>query len=157
MSRILTSITRSRGVVQAGGDLGASTRSTKDISGNPGALREAVKDEVGARALLVESSDLGLTVADSISNLGAEVAVDHSPEHNLDEVTGLALSPQLAARSIDEGEGTAVMVRRIVTTSHEDDGIGAGSVELGGSGSLSDGDGGDSAERESVADDGRHY
>jgi hypothetical protein len=157
MSRILTSITRSRGVVQTGGDLGASTRSTKNISGNPGALREAVEDEVRARALLVESSDLGLTVADSRSNLSAEVAVHHSLEHNLDEVTGLALSPQLAARSVDEGEGTAVLVRRIVTAGHEDNGIGAGSVELGGGGALSDSDGGDSAERESVADDGRHY
>jgi hypothetical protein len=98
MPRILTSITRSRGVVQTGGDLGASTRSTKNISGNPGALREAVEDEVRARALLVESSDLGLTVADSRSNLSAEVAVHHSLEHNLDEVTGLALSlPHVAS------------------------------------------------------------
>ena len=48
------------------------------------------------------------------------------------------------------------MVRRIVTAGHEDDGIGAGSVELGGW-VLSDGDGGDSAERENVANDGRHY
>jgi hypothetical protein len=157
MSRILTSIARSRGVVKAGGDLGASTRSTKDISGNPGALGEAVEDEVRARALLVESSDLGLTVADSLSDLSAEVAVHHSLEHNLDEVAGLALSPQLAAGSVDEGEGTAILVRRIITAGHEDNGIGAGSVELGGSGSLSDSDGGDSAERESVADDGRHY
>jgi hypothetical protein len=157
MSRILTSITRSRGVVQTRGNLGASTRSTEDISGNPGTLREAVEDEVRARALLVESSDLGLTVADSLSNLGAEVAVHHSLEHNLDEVAGLALSPQLAARRVDEGEGTAVLVRRIVTAGHEDNSIGAGSVELGGSGSLSDSDGGDSAERKSVADDGRHY
>lgn len=93
MSRILTSITRSRGIVQTSGDLGASTRSTKDISGNPGTLREAVEDEVRARALLVESSDLGLTVADSLSNLSAEVAVHHGLEHNLNEVAGLALSP----------------------------------------------------------------
>lgn len=51
------------------------------------------------------------------------------------------------------------MVRRSVTAGHEDDGIGAGSVELGGwrGWVLSDGDGGDSAEREEVADDGRHY
>lgn len=48
------------------------------------------------------------------------------------------------------------MVRRIVTTGHNDDGIGTGSVEPRG-GILSDGDGSDGAERESVADDGRHY
>ena len=151
----LTSITRSRGRVQPSGELGASTRSSKDISGNPGALREAVEDDVRARALLVKSSDLGLTVADSVANLRAEVAVLR--EHNLNVVAGLALSPQLAARSVDEGESTAVMVRRIVTAGHEDDGIGTGSVELGGSGVLSDCDGGDSAEREDAADDGRHY
>jgi hypothetical protein len=159
MSRILTSTTRSRVAVQTGGDLGASTRSSKDISGDPGALREAVEDDVRARALLVESNDLGLTVADTSTNLSAEVAVHHGLELNLDEVAGLALSPQLAARSVDEGEGTAVLVRRIVTAGHEDNGIGTGSVELGGRtrNCLSDGDGGDSAERESVADDGRHY
>jgi hypothetical protein len=157
MLRTLTSITRSRGVVQTGGDLGASTRSTKDISSDPCALGEAVQDDMRARALLVESSDLGLTVADSLSNLTAEVAVHHSLEHNLNEVAGLALGPQLAARSVDEGEGAAVVVRRIVTASHEDNGIGAGSVELGSSGFLSESDGDDSAERESVADDGRHY
>jgi hypothetical protein len=156
MSRVLTSITRSRGAVQTSGDLGASTGSSKDIAGDPGTLREAVEDEVRARALLVESLDLGLAVANTGANLGAEVAVHHSLEDNLDEVAGLALSPQLAAGSVDEGEGTAVLVRRIVAAGHEDNGIGAGSVELGGSGSLSDGDGGDSAERESVADDGRH-
>lgn len=157
MSRILTSITRSRGVVQTGGDLGASSRSSKNISGNPGALREAVEDEVRARALLVESDNLGLTVADSLSNLGAEVAVYHSLEHNLDEVAGLALGPQLAARGVDEREGTPVLVRRIVTAGHDDNDIGAGSVGLGGRGRLSDSDGGDNAERESVADNGRHY
>jgi hypothetical protein len=157
MSRILTSITRSRGGVQAGGELGASTRSSKDISGDPGALGEAVEDKVSARALLVEGGDLGLTVADSLSNLIAEVAVVISREHNLDEVAGLALSPQLAARSVDEGEGTAIVVRRLVTAGHDDNGIGADSIGLGGSGCLSDSDGSDSAERESVADDGRHY
>lgn len=156
MSRVLTSITRGRGVVQTGGDLGASTRSSKNISGNPGALREAVEDDVRARALLVESGDLSLTVADSRTNLSAEVAVHHSLEHDLDEVTRLALGPQLAARSVNEGEGTPVLVRRVVAAGHEDNGIGAGSVELGGR-VLSDSDGGDSAERESGADDGRHY
>jgi hypothetical protein len=92
VSRVLTSFTRTRGAVQTGGDLGASTRSSKDISSNPGALGEAVEDDVRARALLVESSDLGLTVADSRLNLGAEVAVHHSLKHNLDEVASLALS-----------------------------------------------------------------
>jgi hypothetical protein len=156
VSRILTSFASRGGVVQTGGDLGASTRSTKDISGNPGALRVAVEDEVRARALLVESSDLGETVADSLTNLLAVVATLR--ERNLDEVAGLALSPQLAARSVDKGECTPVMVRRIVAAGHKDNGISAGSVELGGRiRSLSDSDGGESAERESVADDGRHY
>jgi hypothetical protein len=154
MSRILTSITRSRGAVQTGGDLGASTRSGKDVAGNPGTLGEAIEDDVRARALLVELGDLALTVGDSGLDLSAEVAVLHGVEDNLNEVAGLALSPQLAARSIDEGECSPVLVRRIVTAGHEDHGISAGSVELGG---LSDGDGGESAERESVADDGRHY
>jgi len=157
MSRILTSITRSRGAVQTSGDLGASTGSSKDISGNPGALREAVEDDVRARALLVEGSDLGLAVADSSTNLGAEVAVHHSLEYDLDEVAGLALSPDLAARSVNKGEGTVVLVGRVVTAGHEDNGIGAGSVKLGGRATLGDDYGGDSAERESVADDGRHY
>jgi len=51
------------------------------------------------------------------------------------------------------------MVRRSVTAGHEDNGIGAGGVELGGWGVwvLSDGDGGGSAEREDGADDRRHY
>jgi len=48
------------------------------------------------------------------------------------------------------------MVRRIVTAGHEDYDIGAGSVDLGGW-VFSDGDGDDSAEREKVADNGRHY
>jgi hypothetical protein len=111
---------------------------------------------VRARALLVESSNLGLAVAHSSSNLATELGAVQSWEHNLNEVAGLALGPQLAARSIDKGECTPILVRRIVTAGHEDDGIGAGSVELGFR-SLSDGDGGDSAEREDVADDGRLY
>lgn len=90
MLGILTSITRSRGAVQTGGDLGASTRSSKDISSNPGALREAVEDDVRARALLVEVDDLALTVANARADLGAEVAVHHGLELNLDEVAGLA-------------------------------------------------------------------
>jgi hypothetical protein len=46
---------------------------------------------VRARALLVESSDLGQTVADSLANLFAVVAAIR--EHNLNVVAGLALSP----------------------------------------------------------------
>ena len=90
-SRILTSITRSRGRIQTSGDLGAATRSSKGISHNPGALRVAVEDEVRARALLVESSDLGQTVADTLANLFAVVAAVR--EYNLNVVAGLALSP----------------------------------------------------------------
>jgi len=70
--------------------LGASTRSSKDISGNPGTLRVAIEDEVRARALLVESSDLGYTAADSIANLWAVVAALW--KLNLNVVAGLALS-----------------------------------------------------------------
>ena len=155
-SRILTSITRSRGRIQTSGDLGAATRSSKGISHNPGALRVAVEDEVRARALLVEIGNLAQTVADSIANLRAVVAALR--ERNLNVVAGLALLPQLGARSIGEGECTVVVVRRIVAAGHEDNGIGAGSVELGGRVLvLSDGDGCDSAEREKVADGGRHY
>ena len=91
MSRILTSITRSRGRVETSGELGASTRSSKDISHNPGTLRVAIEDEVRARALLVESSDLGQTVADTLANLFAVVAAVR--EYNLNVVAGLALSP----------------------------------------------------------------
>ena len=91
MSRILTSVTRSRGRVETSGDLRASTRSSKDISHDPGTLREAIEDEVRARALLVESSDLVKTVADSLANLFAVVAAVR--EHDLNVVAGLALSP----------------------------------------------------------------
>lgn len=104
MSRILTGITRSRGRVKTGGELGASTRSSKDITHDPGTLRVAIEDKVRARALLVESRDLGLTVADSIGNLWAVVAA--IGEDNLDVVAGLALSPQFAAGSFDEGKCT---------------------------------------------------
>jgi len=153
------SIARGRSAVQAGGDLGASTGSSKDIAHDPGALREAVEDELRARALLVEVDDLTLAVGNASCDLGAVVAVLHGVEDNLDEIAGLALSPQLAACSVDEGEGTAVLVRGIVAAGHDDNGIGTGSVGLGGRARdlLSDGDGGESAERESVADDGRHY
>lgn len=113
-----------------------------------------------ARALLVEGSDLSLTIANTGTNLSAEVTVLHGVKDNLDEVAGLALVPQLAACSIDEGKGTAVLVWGIVAAGHDNNDIGAGSIGLGvgpRDDSLSDSGGSDCAERESVADDGRHY
>ena len=82
------SLASTRGVVQASGDLGASTRSSKHIADDPGALREAVEDEVRAGALLLELSDQGLTVADSVTDLNAVVTT--LGEHDLEKVAGLA-------------------------------------------------------------------
>lgn len=159
--------TRSSGTVQTGSDLGTSTRSSKDISSDPGTLGEAVEDDVRARALLVELRDLEHAVLHTRLNLGAEVAVLHRSEYNIDVVAGLANSLKLVARSRNEREDTAVVVRRIVTAGLDDNDIGADSGDLGVGaervflGQLVQGLGGsggrEGAERESVADERRHY
>lgn len=152
----LTSFASGGGVVKTGRDECASSGSTENITSNVGALRVAVDDNVGARALCLEGSDLRDTVASSLCDLGAVISAKSHIELDVDVVAGLALAVELAAGGLNEGEGTAIVVRRVVAASHEDYYIGAGCVELG-SDSLGGREGRESAKGEGVADVERHY
>jgi len=76
---------------------------------------------VGVGALGVVRSDLGLAVTGTLSNLSAVVAAERDIELDVDVVAAGALSSELSAGSIDEGRSAAIMVRRVVSASHEDD------------------------------------
>lgn len=152
---MLTSFAGSRVAVKASGDESAATRSTKDITNNVGTLRVAVDNDVSARALGVVGSDLRDTVAGTLSNLGAVVSTKGDIELDVHVVARLALSSELGAGGINEGGGTAIMVRGIVATSHEDGYIDTWCVELGSS--LSSGEGGSSAKGDGVADERHDY
>ena len=119
-----------------------------------GTLGVAVDDNVRARALVVEGSDPSNTVASTLGNLRAVVATKGDIVLDIDVVTGLALGSQLAAGRLNEGECTAVMVRRVVAASHEDDHIGALCIELWRS--LGRCEGREGADGESLADAERH-
>jgi hypothetical protein len=110
---------------------------------------------VGAGALLVEGRDLSDAVLGALVDLVAVVGAVCGIELDIYVVAGLALGRHLAAGGLDEGESTAVVVRGIVAASHEDDYIGAGGVQLGGSGALGGDEGRESAKGEGVADE-RH-
>lgn len=153
---MLTRFASSRVVVEAGRDEGAATGSTKDITSNMGTLRVAVDNDVSARALGVQGSNLRDTVAGTLSDLGAVVSTEGDIELDIDVVAGLALSIELGASCIDEGGGPAIVVRGIVATSHKDDYISALCVELGRS-SLSSSEGSSSTKGEGVADERHDY
>jgi len=154
---MLTGAASLGGGVDAHGDKGASTGSTEDIANDIGALGVPVDNDVGARALGVEGSDLRDAVAGTFSDLGAIVAAQSHVVLNVDVVAGLALGGGLTARGLDEGECATVVIWSIITPRHEDDYIGAGCVELRGNDScLGRGEGGEGAEGDGVADDGRH-
>jgi hypothetical protein len=152
---VLTSFSSRGVVVKTGRDECASTGSTKNIASNVSALRVAIDHNVGAGALGLEGSNLRDTVAGSLGNLVAVISAKGVVELDIDVVTGLALGGELAAGRLNEGEGAAIMVRRIVAASHEDDCISAWCVELGGS-SLGGCEGGESAQGDGVADAERH-
>jgi hypothetical protein len=120
-----------------------------------GSLGVTIDDNVRARALGIEGSDLGETVAGSLSDLGAVVSAKSDIELDINVVAGLALGSEFTTGRLDEGECAAVMVRGIVAASHEDDYIGTSCVELGGN-SLCRGEGGKSAKGDGVADVERH-
>jgi hypothetical protein len=143
-----------RGVVDTGGDLGATTRSTENVADNVSTLRVAVDYDVGARALLVESGDLSDTVACTLSDLSAVVGSESDIVLDLDVVAGLALGSQLGAGGIAERRCATIVVRGIIAASHEDDYIGTSCVELGSSG-LGGSEGRESANGEGLTDE-RH-
>ena len=116
-----------------------------------GALRVAIDHHVRAGALRVEGSDLRDTVTGSLGHLGAVISTESGIKLDVHVVAALALRVEFAAGSLDEGESTAVMVRCVVATSHEDDFISAGCVELRAR-SLSGGEGRESAQGEAVSD-----
>lgn len=151
----LTSLAGGRLAIKTSGHESAATGSTKYVTNNVSALRVAVDYNVGAWALLVEGSDLRDTVAGTLSNLSAVVTTESDVELDVDEVARLALGSELAAGSLNEGEGTSIAVGRVVAASHEDDYISTWCVELCGS-SLSGRKSGKGANGESLAD-GRHY
>lgn len=154
---IRTGLAGGRSAVQAVGHKRAATRSTKHITDDVCALGVAIDDNVRARALLLERSNLRDAVAGALCNLGAVVSAERDVELDVHVVASLALGRQLAARGLDKGERPPVVVRRIVAAGHEDDYIGAGSVELGRRG-LRRGEGGEGAQSERVADaEGHHY
>ena len=144
-----------RCIVETGRDKGAATRSAENVTNNVSTLRVAVDYNVCARALLVESSDLRNAVAGTLSDLVAVVGTKSDVVLDVDVVAGLALGSELAAGGLDEGKGAAIVVRCIVTTSHEDDYIGTWSLELRRS-DLSRGERRESSNGESLTD-GRHY
>lgn len=148
----LTSFTSRRRAVQTRRIKCTSTRSTEDISHDVRALGVPIDNDVRARALCVESSNLRDTITRSLSELRAVIAAKRVIELDLNEVARLALGPQLSARSVDEGERAGVLVWRVVAAGHEEDDIGAGGVEL-----LGGCEGREGAEREGVAGEGRHY
>jgi hypothetical protein len=148
-------LTGGRCVVEAGRDKGAATRSAENVTNDVSTLRVAVDYNVCARTLLVESGDLRNAVSGTLGDLVAVVGTKSDIELDVDVVAGLALGSELAAGGLDEGEGAAIVVRRIVTASHEDDYIGTWSLELRRS-DLSGGERRESANGESLAD-GRHY
>ena len=143
-----------RGVVDAVGDFCAATGSTENVTHNVSALRVAVDHDVGAWALLVEGSDLSDTVASTLSDLRAVVGSESNIVLDLNVVAGFALSSQLGAGGIAEGRCATVVVGGIVATSHEDDYIGTGCIELG-SCSLGGSEGREGANGEGVTDE-RH-
>jgi hypothetical protein len=103
----------------------------------------------------MECSDLRDTIASALSNLAAVASTESDIELNINVIAAFALSSQLAARRLDEGERATVMVWRVVAASHEDDYIGACCVELRGNG-LRSGEGGEGAQGERVADAERY-
>jgi hypothetical protein len=119
-------------------------------------LRVAVDYNVSARALGIEVGDLRDTVASTLSNLVAVVCTLGYVELDVDVVASLALSSELRAGRVEEGCGTAVMVRGIVAASHEDDYIGTCCVELSW-GSLRGGKSSESANGDGVTDEGHDY
>jgi hypothetical protein len=152
----LTGFASGRGAVKTVGDESASTGSTKGISNNVSTLRVTVDNNVSARALGVEGSDLRLTVAGTLSELSAVVSTLGNVELDVDVVAGLALGSELAAGRVNEGCGTAVMVRSVVAAGHEDDYIGTCCVELGRS-CLRRGESSESANGDGVTDEGHDY
>lgn len=151
----LTRFASLRVAIESIRDERASTRSTQDVTNNMGTLRVTVDNDVGARALSIEGSDLGDAVAGSLSNLVAVGSTESDVELDVDVVTALTLGGEFAAGCLDEGESAAIMVRRIISTGHEDDYIGTRSIEL--RRSLSGGEGGQSAQGESISDTERRH
>jgi hypothetical protein len=111
----------------------------------------AVDNNVGVRALGVEGSDLGNTVAGTLGNLVAVVAAESHIKLDVDVVAAGALGSELGAGGIDEGGGAAIVVGRVVSASHEDDYIRAAGIEL-----LRRSEEREGAKGEGVADDSRH-
>jgi hypothetical protein len=150
---IHTSLASSRVVVETSGNKSATTGSTKDITNNVSTLGVTVDNNVSARALGVVGSDLRDTVAGTLSYLGAVVSTKGDIELDVHVVARLALGGEFGAGGIDEGGGTAIVVRGIVSTSHEDGYINTWCVELGSS--LSSCESGSGAKSDGVADE-RH-
>lgn len=150
---IHTSLASSRVAVETRGNKSATTGSTEDISNNVSTLRVTVDNDVSARALGVVGSDLRDTIASTLSYLGAVVSSKGDIELDVHVVARLALSGELGASSIDEGSSTAIVVRGIISTSHEDGYIDTWCVELGSS--LSSCESGSGAKGDGVADE-RH-
>lgn len=130
-------------------------RSSKHISGHVSSLRVPIHHNVRARALLVEGGDLRDTIASALSNLVTVVSTKGYIKLDVNVVAALALSSQLAAGGLDEGESATVMVWGVVATSHEYDHIGTSCVELRGHG-LRSSEGGEGAQGDGVADTERH-
>jgi hypothetical protein len=153
--RVRTSLASSRVVVNAVADECAATRSTENIANNLSTLRVAVDYDMCARAFGVVRGDLRDTVGGTLSNLGAVWCAPGDVEHNVHVVAGLALGSELGAGCIDEGGGTAIVVRGIVATSHEDGYIDTWCVEPGSS--LRGGESSEGASGDGLTEDGHDY
>lgn len=96
-----------------------------------GSLRVAINHYVCARTLLVEGGNLRDTIAGSLCHLSAVVSTEGNVELDINVIARFALSNQLATGCLDKRKGASIMIRSVVTASHEDDYIGAGCVQLG--------------------------
>ena len=130
---------KAKSLVVNAASIGAS--SAKKSTGDHGTLRVTVEDDQCIRALSVVLGDLPDTVDGTFYDGRAELGAKSGVKDYVHVVTRVALSLKLLAGGVDEWRGTAIVVRSIVSASHEDCYIVTGSGELGRSGALCAGEG----------------